>query len=136
MEVLFECLGYLCDSNFFLRKVDLLTVQFLNNFFFFGYVSKIEDVLFSKTWMTTKLTLIQEANRIIMVRNLGQEKSSCWKCILTKRTTFRLKILVNCTHKFLTFRCPTFYLGAEKSLSSKLYCRLLDKFTIGLSTLG
>ena len=35
LEVLFECLGYLCDSNFFLRKVDLLTVQFLNNFFLF-----------------------------------------------------------------------------------------------------
>lgn len=64
-------------SNFFLRKVDLLAEQFLNNFLsfflFFCYVSKIEDVLFSATWMTTKLTLMQEANRIITVRNLGQE---------------------------------------------------------------
>lgn len=102
-------------SNFFLRKVDLLAEQFLNNFLsfflFFCYVSKIEDVLFSATWMTTKLTLMQEANRIITVRNLGQEKSSCWKGILTKRTTFRLKISVSHTHKFLTFRCLTFYLG-------------------------
>lgn len=70
--------------------------------------------------MTTKLTLIQKANRIITVRNLGQEKSSCWKGILTKRTTFRLKILVNCTHKFLTFRCLTFYLGLLET-----YIRLL-----------
>lgn len=89
---------------------------------------------------------MQEANRIITVRNLGQEKSSCWKGILTERTTFRLKISVSHTHKFLTFRCLTFYLGLLEAYVRLLFevqrnhslqnCRLLDKFTTGLPTLG
>ena len=66
--------------------------------------------------MTTKLAFRQDANRTITVRNLGQQESSCWKGILTKRKIFRLKILVNYTHKFLTFKSLTFYLGYTRGL--------------------
>lgn len=102
--MLFECLVYLWDSSISSKKrVDgnfLLAEQLVS---YNCYVSKVGDILFCETRMSTKLALTykQKANRTITVRNLGQQSHLIRQAHQWKGHLLRLKILVNCTYKSL-----------------------------------